>query len=349
MKKIFLFLPFLIIGLSCNSFDDIPDPDEENEIELKEIIVLEETIPERIVNGEYSFLGVSYDIMSEYLEIGATKRLVVNLKDFLEKSGFPDSFVVNPSGFGYTSMYSGHNAISFLESLTSKTEVKVNLGEKSEFLNFRLSSKSLNFSDNINEDDSYSYARVDIIRGIKQVKFWANPSMLQSYVYPEFLDDLDKYTPDEFVKEYGTHVLLNVSIGDRFQFNFRSKLANEYSDWEKKRIVEAGILTAVSKFGTPGGIFSSETGKDAVRNTKWNTNVRYRKDANSYVALSYGYDTETPTTPFVNPGEGFLDINNAVIVEIDWQYAYPISDFIADSVKRDEIESAIKRYITQTK
>ena len=357
--KHLLTLSFLLLGLSCNDLEDTPVVSEPDNTPKKEVIEHKETIPERITNGRFSFLGVSYDITDEYLGIGATKRLVVNLQDYLDSTIYKNAYAIDPSSRGYTTVYSGATALDFLENLTSKADVNAKRATDVHYNNdfglivhstFRLSTKSLGYPGDVDQKETYStrysYARADIVRVLKTVKFNARPHMLQPYVYPAFLEDLQNYTPDEFVQMYGTHVLLNVTLGERIQFNYRSEIADEHQ-WEKRRIVEAGLLTAMMEFSTPGGFSSSETGKNAVKNTGWNVNARYREDANTYVSVLFGSNTKSPTPLNTSTWGHFLNESNAVIVDIDWRYAYLISDFIADPVKKAEIETAIKQYMTQ--
>jgi len=64
----------------------------------------------------------------------------------------------------------------------------------------------------------------------------------------------------------------------------------------------------------------------------------------------FDYKTGYPTTPFdISAWENILNEDNAIIVEIGWKNTYPISDFIADPVKKAEIEAAIKKYIALNK
>lgn len=101
--------------------------------------------------------------------------------------------------------------------------------------------------------------------------------MLQNYLYPEFIRDLTIKTPDEFVQTYGTHVLLDISIGGRIQFNYRSTIFETSNAVDKKRIVEAGVKFTIGIFGAD--FSNSYTQQEVItsnqKNATWNTEIEF--------------------------------------------------------------------------
>ncbi|MDR0332220.1 MAG: hypothetical protein LBI15_02040 [Dysgonamonadaceae bacterium] len=338
MKKIFLFLPFLLIGLSCSNIDDVFVPIEQDQ---------EKPTTRGVQNGIYHSVGVSYDITDEYLHIDATKFPVVDIGAYLSLSGYPNSYIPNTASEGDILMYAGATAKDFLEDINIKTKANrnANFGE--------IASASLRFESDMNTKNTYStkysYARADVIKRIKRVYLNATPEMLRPYVYPEFIRDLNIYSPDEFVRRYGTHVLLDITIGGKLQFNYRSEIIEESSSTQKKLVVESGAKVGIKRFGADikNEIDISTLTQNSNKNAKWDLRVRYIGGAQSGYSASFNSEGYISSSFNISAWESSVTEINAAILEINWEHTYPISDFIADPVKRVAIEAAIKRYVKQ--
>jgi hypothetical protein len=341
MKKIFLILPLLLIGLlSCSNIEDALVSTEQDDT-----VAQEKPTTRGVQNGIYHSLGVSYDITDEYLDIDATKFPVVDISAYLSLSGYPNSYIPNTASEGDILMYAGATAKDFLEEINIKTKANRNasFGE--------IASVSLRFESDMNIKNTYStkysYARADVIKRIKRVYLNATPDMLQPYVYPEFLRDLDRFSPDEFVKRYGTHVLLDITIGGKLQFNYRSEIIEESSSAQKKLVVESGAKVGIKKFGADikNNIDISILNQSSSKNAKWDLRVKYIGGAQNGSSVSFNSEGYLSSTFNIGTWESSVTESNAAILEINWESAYPISEFIADPVKRAAIEAAIKRYV----
>ncbi len=141
------------------------------------------------------------------------------------------------------------------------------------------------------------------------------------YLSTAFINNLNKMTPEQFVEEYGTHVLLDISIGGRLQFNYRSVITETDNNIEKKKIVEAGAKTSIGIFGASGNGSHETTEVKNLnkKNSNWDVEISYHGGTNS--GLNYSLtSTEGLTSIQFNKTqwEESVSDKNAALVDINW-------------------------------
>ena len=295
-----------------------------------------------IINQEYYSLGTSYDITYDYLDIDATKFPVIDIDAFLKDN--PNSYIQNPTTHGRIIISAGADAEEYSHSIATNYEISSNLKL---FVSWNNKFKS-DLLTRHEYSSKYSYARGDVTKRIKRIYLNATPEILQNYLYPEFIRDLSTKTPDEFVKMYGTHVLLDISIGGRIQFNYRSTIFETSNKVDKKNIVESGVKFTIGKFGAD--MSNSYTQQEIItsnqKNATWNAEIEFFGGENSGTTFSYNTESSITGSTFnLSSWENSVNDKNATIIQINWDMAFPIYDFIANQTKRTAIKAAVERYL----
>lgn len=73
-----------------------------------------------------------------------------------------------------------------------------------------------------------TYGRIDLIKHLERYILHANPTYLAKYLTPYFKKKLQTSSPDEIVKEFGTHVLLDFMVGGRLTAYYTSTITHHF-------------------------------------------------------------------------------------------------------------------------
>lgn len=337
MKNYYLLLILLVSLLSCSEDNIYVDsPQEKANSTLKQAS-----------DGVHDLLGFSYDVTKEYLNVKSAPRTVLDIDAF--KRDNPTRYY-NPSTTGGDSeTYAGATATDMLEEIKTKNKVSTSAS----YAPFGGSIKVESEMD-VKQAFStkYSYARHDVIKKSRNLYLNADLNMLLKYVHPVFYEDLNKSTPDKFVEDYGTHVLTDITIGGRLSFLYRSTIIEESSSIRKKQIVEAGVKFGVGAFGADANNSHENESIKSLnkKNSTWKIWVNYHGGEQSGQSFTFDSEKGLSTSTF-NPSawEASVNNNNAALVDINWEKAYPIYEFITDPVKKAQIKAAVEKYIAKEK
>lgn len=337
-KSILLFIMLLMVA-ACSSEDIVLE--QENNCAMTR----------QVINKSYYSLGVSYEITEDYLDNDAAKYPVVDIDAFLSDN--QNSYHNNPTTEGEVFVYAGATAEDFAKDIVTKNSIKI--GQSVDVKGLSLS-RSIKFNNDLTSKYSYSsqysFARADVVKRVKRVYLNATPTVLQRYLYPEFLRDLNALSPRDFVAMYGTHVLLDITIGGRLQFNYRSIIEETTSVNDKKKAVEAGLKLNVKKVGAT--LDASYSTQEIVtwnrKNATWKTWVKYMGGEGSGQSFTFNSETGNSTVSFnLDKWESSVNDKNAGLVEVNWNKTYPIYDFISNATKRQQIKNAVEEYVNNQK
>ncbi|MDR0891847.1 MAG: hypothetical protein LBN24_04460 [Mediterranea sp.] len=142
-------------------------------------------------------------------------------------------------------------------------------------------------------------------------------------------------------------MLLDITIGGRLSFLYRSIVTGNNSYERKKSIVEAGLKFSIWKIGANIGTSSTtETITQLnTKNSQWKCTVEYNGGTNSGRSDTFSSGGGYSTTINQAAWEQSVTANNAALVDIGWQNAIPIWEFVEDSTKREQIKNAAIQYI----
>lgn len=164
-------------------------------------------------------LGHGYDICDQYANNKSCRGAVLDI-DALNRyrrillDTNRDTYVVTNSGEG-------------VEEYTKNIERKLNVSASASLFGASFSSETKSsFKEDTYKKNGYKMITQRDIFSYKTYKidgYAAAKKQLSSFVCRKFESDLDSMTADEFVKTYGTHVLLGMALGARFNYNLSYK------------------------------------------------------------------------------------------------------------------------------
>lgn len=341
MKKIYwLFGLLLAICYSCAELDELSNTEPLATISTTPVTRMP-------ADRKWDALGFGYDITGEYLHVNSIKNKIIDIEAF--EKVYSDRCYNPATVIGSTETHAGANVTEFLEEITKGKSF--DLGSNIIAFSGTISNKS-EFQSKSEYSSNYSFARGDVIKRVKRLYLdISDVSMLLPFVTPSFYQNLELYTPDKFVEVYGTHVLVDITIGGRLSFLYRSIIAgnNEYD--RKKKIVESGLKFSIWKIGAnTNSSYNTETIRQLkTKNTQWECFVEYHGGTNGGRSDTFNAEGGVSTTINQSAWEQSVNDGNAALVEVDWNKAIPIWDFIEDSTKKEEIKQAVIKYVESRK
>lgn len=347
MKTYYLILALFAGLFSCQNEDFSSD-------EIKQITP-DEAHLKFATDGKYDLLGFGYDVTGEYLNATSTRYQVVDVDAFVKDPKNTGRYHENGTPETIPYIYSGANSEDFLNEIKTKNKIGTNatipIGAASLDSNI---SGTADINNKYTYSTKYSFARVDVTRRVKMLSLNARTEDLIPYLNPAFINDLKRDSPEEIITKYGTHVLCDISIGARLQFEYRSVITEENNRSEKKLVVESGVNfnVGIIKFG---GTANHEVEMNRERNKKnssWTLQLKSYGNTHSGIG-EMNFSNENPPQnqkiPF-NLKEWELTTNatNAGLTNINWDRAFPIYEFVTDPVKKSQIKAAMEKHIGNT-
>ena len=299
-------------------------------------------------DGRYDALGMSYDATVSNLSDLAVRLPVIDLNKI-----DTNRVVVSTASGSNGGFYYGANSEDYVKEIVEKTGVSLSMsdtiksgseGNKKMLFSGTLS-QNKNLTSKYSYSSQYSFASHDQVFRIKYIRFNYAIADLKKLLIYTFLEDLDNYTPDQFLEAYGTHLLCDVSIGGRLNLTFRSLIYTESSTSVKQKIVKSGfnaVFPKVLNFSVSGDKDVTVTETDTKKNEDWSLFVQSYggKAINSIYTPNNG-------VPAIDLGawQNSISLKNAALVDIAWDKAIPLYELISDPVKKEQIRQATFRYI----
>jgi len=300
-------------------------------------------------DGVYDALGYGYDITDEFLGESSTKLKVIDVDSFVKenKGRFDNPFI----GIIDQRVSGGEDAQSFLKQIITDSNFHGSvaaLGKQDES-GFFSATVTTGFKSNTKYSYStkYSFARAEVIKKQRQYLLNTDVQTLSKYLSPVFLEDLNKYSPDEIVKKYGTHVLTNITVGGLYTAYYKSAVIEESSHEEKTKIVSAGAKFNLKKIGLDanGSWSNTEITELNKKNMNWECYIKALGGSTSGTSYTISPNQETSISINLGNWTSSVDDTHSKLVKVDWNATYPIYDLISDPLKKEQIKSAVIKYI----
>lgn len=303
-------------------------------------------------DGRYDVLGMSYDATVSNLSDLAVKLPVIDMNKI-----DTNRVVISTASGSNGAFYYGGNSVDYAKDIVTKTGVSLSassvsdkdLESKKESLFSATISQNKDLTSKYSYSSLYSFASHDEVFRIKYLRFNYVVSELKKLLKYTFVEDLDNYTPDQFVESYGTHLLCDVSIGGRLNLTFRSIIYKETSTSVKKRAVKSGfnaVFPKLLKFGASADKDVTITETETKKNEDWTLYVQ--SYGGKGISTTYSPNNVVPTID-LGSWQNSITPQNAALVDIDWNKAIPLYELISDPVKKDQIKQATLRYIEKKK
>lgn len=318
---------------------------------------------------KYEVLGYGYDITSDYLDMisyddnSSLRRKVIDIESFVEDHKNYNIFENHFVGTTVNRTYFGEDAFSYVKHIIKDSNfdgsvaanVKGTSGTTTEkegplisgLFSGTLSAHYATYSSSKHSYSSkYSFARGDVLRKHRQYVIYSTPSELLNYLSLNFQQDLQNSSPDKIVKDYGTHVMLDIIVGGVYSAYYKSAVVETDSYEEKKKSVRAGVSAAFRGIGVnfSANLTNSEIEQLNRRNADWSCIIECRGGTGSGTKTII---TAGTTTQEINYGswESSIEDGRSVVVDLNWDKTYPIYEFISDTQKREAVKQAVERYI----
>lgn len=352
LNSITIAIAIALMGFtSCSDNDDnsITPPKEQNKyatkIDLSKSYLLTKPVP-AFENETFHALGYGYDITGKYAHPDGIRKKVIDPQKF-EDDHYYD--------------VTHHRRLFYHRGLGTKTgtkdEVKARLLNDMKIGASNISTEYKNafkgvFDSPFDNDTTYTdikyYYAVDAFVSTWYEHYFGlfkNEDLLplRDYLTAEFKSDLELKSAEEIIKLYGTHVMVDIEVGWRQDFYYRSS-SNE--DLQRRMVYTSGQFVN----STPGIWMSPDTNP-------------YHEKENLYAEYVSGVD------PIGKPNAWLFDITNydgtvkfdarehaiedESVVLVNWgSRSYlgpiiPIYEFISDTAKREAIEQTFKEYLSK--
>ncbi|AIM38682.1 hypothetical protein KO02_19750 [Sphingobacterium sp. ML3W] len=306
-------------------------------------------------DGIYDVLGYGYDVTGEYLSLKSISYTpVLDMKrlatDHLDKINTPTT------GSGDGRYFYGATAKDFVSDINVQRtfNVSATIGDEKPQQDgqqyFTPSFGTENTDHNIKDTKSrFSYGRYEHIKVVKSIQFakYVTTDLLINYLNNDFKNNINQLSADQLVDIYGTHVLLDITVGGRMLFNFTANISSEKTTETKKSKVEGGLGFFVKKFGI--NFKSSKTTEEITTNfnesRERQMNIKYQGGSNSGTSVTFnsdGYSSES-----INIGSWEQSVTDRNCALIDITRMVPIHHFISDPTKKALVKTAIDKHIKE--
>jgi len=290
-------------------------------------------------DGKNDVLGYGYNVLGEYANASAATYSVIDVDRL--KIDQPTRVEWDLSTKQEGTLEAGSDAVSYLKKLT--TRFSNTFG--ADFLGLSLFRATITstYSNTDSYSSKYIYSSYNLKIQQKRVKFNAPNDLLQNYLDPAFLTDVQNQSPEYIVNRYGTHVLTDIILGAKLSVMYQS----ESSKSDKITASTAGIDVGVKT------IFKINTGytydgNDVRENT--NQKLHYKtigadpsKSLIGEIVIGNGANPNPVPNVVISGWQSTSKVENSVMIDIAPNGLIPIYDLIPDQSKA----LAVKNYIIQ--
>lgn len=352
----------LSFGLySCEKSDLVSEPNHEPE-KGAENITIEDKDPTDYYYREYvtpnkekyNVLGYGYDATGEYLSPLSVRKQVLDIESYA--IDYQERLVTGNALTRYYQFYHGGSAFDYLKDITESSKITSSITRTD---NTVMQNPDLYFSGNIlnnkylqseySHSDKYSFASVDVINSGKYIRINDEVSRLSKFLSKNFTKDLAKYTADEIVNIYGTHVLTNFTIGGRLKATYRSAITEKPYFTNKTLTLDAQFNTLLAKIG-----FYYFASSNKQTDEEFNQGIQNKDlyiqlyQENSIMLLKYNLENGMPPAQDIKSWYEEMDTERTWLTEIEWKDNYPIYDFISDPAKKQEVKIAVEEHVRKS-
>lgn len=177
-------------------------------------------------DGKWDLLGFGYDITGEYAHSRSAAYPVIDIEQL--KNANPTMVIPSGSETSDPMFEVGENAVDFQRKITMNSKFTGGDG-----LLFK-GTINFNFSQEDKWSSKYIYAMFSQRILKRRVKVMKDMPILTAYLHPKFVTDANTLSPADLISRYGTHVLIDIDLGGRFEMIYRAETSSS------NRIVAAG-------------------------------------------------------------------------------------------------------------
>ena len=315
-------------------------------------------------DGKWDLLGFGLDVTKDlFAESSVSDVTIFDMIKF--ENDFKDridaKINVTTSTSGSEQYYSGASALDYAVDINNKRSFDINGNatiagakkatgtEPSPDLNFT-GSFVRNSSDQktTTYSSKYSYATYEVEQKVKRIRFTGDVTMdlLKEYLAPEFVSNIANWSAADLVARYGTHVMLDFSIGGRLRFNYSGIVKNESDTQKTTSYVKTGFgLNMLKLLGV-----NITVDKTKEEMTKVSTETRNKDYTGKFYGgtnsgKSMAIDKDGNTTENLNIASWQQSITEKNARLVDVGRAVFLYDFITDPTKKALVKAEVEKHI----
>lgn len=333
MKKhyyLLLLLPFFFSCSDQNSNPELQSSPDTSLLPSTSISFLYPTGTGTSGETKNGLLGYGYDAT------GFCDTISVRAKVFESLPG-GDIYFGNPSTVSPTIV----NGNSFTE-LINKINLPYSITGSGTALTFHLKSllKLAYNSDSIAPDYAYTYYAMTYYNSHNTYHYGSDS---QQYLSSEFKSDVVAFTPKELVSKYGTHVLMDVYSGTKFEVLYRCKFADYHSGSDCEELFYNRMNEYIG--GTPGIV---NYNKPTTKFSQTDEQLIYNSQGSRIKLCGLIHATDNNSDSIrLNINSLFSDKNiKTQFILIGTDGILPLYELINDETKKLAIKAYIERYMS---
>ncbi|MBB5397102.1 MAC/perforin domain-containing protein [Mucilaginibacter sp. AK015] len=306
-------------------------------------------------DGKWDLLGYGIDVTGDMLDPNSiSDAAIFDVNKF--STDYLNRIDIGNTGSGVNKYYSGATALDYMKDVSNGKSFDANDNSTIEgtdktknVYNFKGSfSKNTSDENKTTYSNAYSYATYEVNHTVKRIRFTGDVSisLLMNYLTPEFINNVATKSADELVTRYGTHVMLDVTIGGRFRFDYSGAM-QKGSDYTKKTSdvkmgLGFGLLKSIG-VNINSDKTTSEIAEATTTTSKRQYTARYYGGTNSGTSVTVDKDGNSSQTINIASWEQSVNASNAALIDVG--KAVFLYDFITDPVKKAQVKAAVEKHI----
>lgn len=350
MKKALFFLVAIATISSCKRQNDLQPSKNNTPTSSGKLKTLSGG------DGKWDVLGYGLNITGNLLDISSISDAPIINVDKLA-ADYLTRINVNNTTEGTTEYFSGATALDYLNDVTKSKTVGIsgNYG----FGGTDKNNPTYGFTGSLNKNTSdqtqtafsskYSYATYQDVVRVRRIQMTEDitTSMLLNYLTPEFTSNIATMSADALVARYGTHVMLDISIGGRLRFDYSGSILSETDYTKKTSDTKAAIGFSLAKLiGVNINTDKSTTEINQIVSATSDKQyiAKYYGGTNSGRTVSIDKDGNSSESINLGAWEQSVNVNNAALINVG--KAIFLYDLIADPTKKAQVKTAVEKYIS---
>ncbi|MEO3404953.1 MAC/perforin domain-containing protein [Mucilaginibacter sp. CAU 1740] len=352
MKKTFMFFAVATALWSCKRQSDISPSKTTTPAKTG-------TVKTRAVaDGAWDLLGYGLDVTGDLLNPSSVSDApIFDMKRF--DTDYHSRTDVGNTGSGVDRYYYGSTAADYSRELSNSRSFDANAGNAAKiegaqkdgpkFLFSASFSKSSSDDNKTSFSSAYSYASYEAIHAVKRIRLTRDATipLLMNYLTPEFINNVATQSAEQLVARYGTHVMLDITIGGSFRLDYNGANYNQTDYAKKTSETKIGLGISVLKVigvNLNSDKTSTEITQATVNNTTRHYTATYYGGTNSGQSISIDKDGNASTNSNIAGWEASVTDKNSALIDVGW--AVYLDNFIADPVKKAQVRAVIEKHIS---
>lgn len=282
----------------------------------------------------YDALGNGYDVTGRFANSESSRLQVLDIEKFVRED--------------QNSLYQNNNVEEFFdytiaEDISSySSELAQKYTATAGFTKLFKAEANASFMSKDSFSTKYAHASVSKIIKQKNLRLYSTIANLRdNYLTDKFKSDLATLSASEIIQRYGTHVLIDISLGAKFDINYQT----ETNSTNRSESVKAGLVVN-GMFKIFGMSAQIDTKKEEA-NSNFNQTLRYNSvggDGTKSLIGNLTLDNSAITLSIAN-WQNSCSADNAALIKIGKDGLVPLEDLISSPEKSAEIKAYIRKYL----